>query len=251
MASEVDKSSRWAPSSPRVAAGSSLPEVQVFAGSSSGLSLVQGNSQLEHRWRFRSPKRHRGAVASRSTFQPAPVAGKVTVHLRLASGPLAPFGNAVAPGETSALATSRRRVPAGASYSARSMRRVAGVVVSRAVVALPPRRRRKPVLRWRPMVSPIRHRRTSGRGATRDTSEPRHQRRGHGALAVLNVGDGGESFRASRRAGNPAPVGVGHPRSRRSAVGAGIDAADTGSTPSSCRAAVPWRSAKTSPRAGE
>jgi Family of unknown function (DUF5719) len=113
-------------------------EVQTYAGPSSGLSLVQGLGQPEDRWAIPLAQETPGGGNSEiDVFNPGTSPEQVTVHLRLASGPLAPLADTVAPGETWALATSRQtRIPAGASYSAEvDATGGPGVVVSRAVVA--------------------------------------------------------------------------------------------------------------------
>jgi hypothetical protein len=123
----------------------------------------------------------------------------VTVHLRLASGALAPLTDTVAPGETWALATSRQtRIPAGASYSAEvDATGGPGVVVSRAVVA--PASAAAPQAGVAVAVDGL----TSSTPASEwivpppgTQARPAVSGVAHGALAILNVGDGGETFHA-------------------------------------------------------
>jgi len=112
-------------------------EVQTYAGSSSGLSLVQGLSQPQEHWAIPLAQESSGGSSEIDVFNPGSAPEKVTVHMRLASGPLAPLEDTVAPGGTWALATSHEtRIPAGANYSAEvDATGGHGVVVSRAVVA--------------------------------------------------------------------------------------------------------------------
>jgi hypothetical protein len=113
-------------------------EVQTYAGASAGLSVLQGLSQPEDHWAIPLAQETPGGGNSEiDVFNPGTVPEKVTAHLRLASGPLAPLADTVPPGETWALVTSRQtRIPAGASYSAQvDATGGPGVVVSRAVVA--------------------------------------------------------------------------------------------------------------------
>ena len=175
-------------------------ELQVYTGTSSGLSLVQGSSQPEHRWAIPLAQETQGGGDSEiDVFNPGTSPEQVTVHLRLASGPLAPLANTVAPGETWALATSREtRIPAGASYSAEvDATGGAGVVVSRVVVA--------PAAATAPQAGVA----AAVDGLTSSTPanewivpppgtqvSPAISGVGHDALAVLNVGDGSETFRA-------------------------------------------------------
>jgi len=175
-------------------------ELQVYAGPSAGLSVVQGLSQPEHRWAIPLAQETPGGGTSEiDVFNPGPVPEQVTVHLRLGSGPLAPLANTVAPGQTWALATSHEtRIPAGASYSAEvDATGGPGVVVSRAVVA--------PAGATAPQVgvavavdaltssTPAREWIVSPPGTE---ASPAVSGVGHAALTVLNVGDEPETFRA-------------------------------------------------------
>ena len=113
-------------------------EVQTYAGPRAGLSVVQGLGRPEDRWAIPLAQETPGGGDSEiDMFNPGATPEKVTVHLRLASGPLAPLEETVPPGETWALATSRQtRIPAGADYSAEvDATGGPGVVVSRAVAA--------------------------------------------------------------------------------------------------------------------
>jgi hypothetical protein len=175
-------------------------EVQTYAGASSGLSVVQGSSRPEHRWAIPLAQETQGGGDSEiDVFNPGTSPEKVTVHLRLASGPLAPLADMVAPGETWALATSRQtRIPAGAGYSAEvDATGGPGVVVSRAVVA--------PATATAPQAGVA----VAIDGLTSSTpanewivpppgteASPAVSGVGHDALAVLNVGAVSETFSA-------------------------------------------------------
>jgi hypothetical protein len=175
-------------------------EVQTYAGASSGLSVLQGLSQPEDHWAIPLAQETPGGGDSEiDVFNPGTVPEKVTMHLRLASGPLAPLTDTVAPGETWALVTSRQtRIPAGASYSAQvDATGGSGVVVSRAVVApasatapqagvavaVDGLTSATPASEW--IVPP------PGTGASPAVSGVAHD-----ALTVLNVGDQRATFRA-------------------------------------------------------
>ena len=112
-------------------------EVQTYAGASSGLSVVPGLSQPEDHWAIPQAEETTGGTSEIDVFNPGSVPEKATVHLRLASGPLAPLTNTVPPGTTWAVATSgQTRIPDGASYSAEvDATGGSGVVVGRAVAA--------------------------------------------------------------------------------------------------------------------
>jgi hypothetical protein len=123
----------------------------------------------------------------------------VTVRLRLASGPLAPLEDTVAPGETWALATSHEtRIPAGASYSAEvDATGGPGVVVSRAVVA--PAAATAPQAGIATAIDSL----TSSTAAHEwivpppgTQASPAVSGATRNALAVLNVGSAGETFDA-------------------------------------------------------
>jgi hypothetical protein len=175
-------------------------EVQTFAGSSAGLSVVQGLSQPEQRWAIPLAQETPGGGDSEiDVFNPGTAPEHVTVHLRLASGPLAPLTDTVAPGETWALATSRQtRIPAGASYSAQvDATGGPGVVVSRAVVA--PASAAAPQAGVAVAVDGL----TSSTAADEwivpppgTQASPAVKDVAHDALAILNVGGEGETFHA-------------------------------------------------------
>jgi hypothetical protein len=112
-------------------------ELQTFAGTSSGLALVTGLTQPEPRWAIPQAEEVTGGTSHIDVFNPGKVPEAVSVDLRLASGPLAPLTNRVAPGATWALETSRQsRIPVGATYSAEvDATGGPGVVVSRSVSA--------------------------------------------------------------------------------------------------------------------
>lgn len=219
-------------------------EVQTYAGTSAGLSVVPGLSQPEHHWAIPLAQESTGGGSSEiDVFNPGAAPEKVSVHLRLASGPLAPLENTVAPGQTWALATSRQtRIPAGAGYSAEvDARGGAGVVVSRAVVgpagatapqagvatAVDPRSSSTPSSEW--IVSPPGTQASPAvSGAARD------------ALAVVNVGDTSETFRAfAVGPGRPRLVASGTLAPGRSAVVTGSTLTDAGFDPIVVRADGP------------
>jgi hypothetical protein len=162
--------------------------------------VVQGLSQPEHRWAIPLAQETPGGGDSEiDVFNPGTAPEKVTVHLRLPSGPLAPLANTVAPGETWALATSHQtRIPAGASYSAEvDATGGPGVVVSRAVVA--PASATAPQAGVAAAVDGL----TSSTPASEwivpppgTQASPAVNGVAHDALAILNVGDESETFRA-------------------------------------------------------
>jgi hypothetical protein len=174
-------------------------EVQTYAGASAGLSVVPGLSQPASHWAIPLAQESSGGTSAIDVFNPGQAAEDVTVHLRLASGPLAPLTNTVAPGQTWVATTSHEtRIPDGAGYSAEvDATGGAGVVVSRAVVApasatapqagvataVDPLTSAPPTDEW---VAPPPGTQSSPAvsGATRD------------ALALLNVGDSAETFEA-------------------------------------------------------
>ncbi len=175
-------------------------EVQTYAGASSGLSVVPGLSQPEDHWAFPLAQEASGGGNSEiDVFNPGSASEKVTVHLRLASGPLAPLERTVAPGETWAVATSHEtRIPVGAAYSAEiDASGGPGVVASRAVVA--------PAAATAPQAGVV----TAVDSLTSSTpasdwivpppgtqANPAVSGAARDAVAVLNVGDAPETFRA-------------------------------------------------------
>lgn len=175
-------------------------EVQTYAGPSSGLSLVAGLSRPESRWAIPLAQETPGGGGSEiDVFNPGMTPEKVTVHLRLASGPLAPLMDTVAPGETWALATSgQTRIPAGATYSTEvDATGGPGVVVSRAVIA--PASATAPQAGVAVAVDGL----TSGTPAGEwvvpppgTPASPAISGVAHNALTVLNVGDRRATFRA-------------------------------------------------------
>ena len=80
-------------------------EVQGFSGTSSGLALVPGAAQPEPHWCIPQSEDVDGGRRRSTSSTPATAPESVTVHLRLASGPLAPLSDTVAPDTTWALAT--------------------------------------------------------------------------------------------------------------------------------------------------
>jgi hypothetical protein len=118
-------------------------EVQGFAGTSSGLSLVPGAAQPEAHWTIPQAQDAAGGAAAIDIFNPGQVPESVTVRLQLGSVPLAPLTDRVAPGATWALATSgQTRIPRNTTYTAEiEATGGPGVVVGRTVVlsgAAPP-----------------------------------------------------------------------------------------------------------------
>jgi hypothetical protein len=94
-------------------------EVQGFSGSSAGLALVAGAAYPESHWSIPLSEDVAGGSSEIDVFNPASVPETVTVRLRLASGPLAPLHDTVAPFSTWALVTGEQtRIPAGTAYSA-------------------------------------------------------------------------------------------------------------------------------------
>jgi hypothetical protein len=94
-------------------------EVQGFSGSSAGLALVPGAAHPQSHWYIPQSQDVAGGSAEIDVFNPGTVPESVTVHLRLASGPLAPLSDKVAPGATWALDTgAQTRIPHNATYSA-------------------------------------------------------------------------------------------------------------------------------------
>jgi hypothetical protein len=110
-------------------------ELQTFVGSSSGLSIVTGVTQPETHWTIPQAQEVTGGNSYIDVFNPGTVPEAVSVHLRLASGPLAPLTSTVAPGATWSLQSSAQtRIPVGAPYSAEvDATGGPGVVVSRSV----------------------------------------------------------------------------------------------------------------------
>jgi Family of unknown function (DUF5719) len=111
-------------------------ELQVFGAPTSGLSIVPGVATVQSHWTIPQAEEAAGASSEIDVFNPGTVPEKVTALLRLASGPLAPLSNTVAPGSTWALKTSAQtRIPVGAPYSADiEATGGPGVVVGRTVV---------------------------------------------------------------------------------------------------------------------
>jgi hypothetical protein len=110
-------------------------ELQTYVGGSAGLSIVPGMAQAESHWAIPQAEEASGGTSEIDVFNPGSVPEAITVHLRLASGPLAPLTDTVAPKSTWVLATNQQtRIPQGESYSAEiDAAGGPGVVVSRAV----------------------------------------------------------------------------------------------------------------------
>jgi hypothetical protein len=110
-------------------------EVQGFAGTSAGLSLVTGAPIVEPHWTIPQGQEVAGGSGEIDVFNPGNTTEAVTVRARLGSGPLAPLAAKVAPGSTWVLTTSTQtRIPVRSTYSA-DIRATGGpgVVVGRTV----------------------------------------------------------------------------------------------------------------------
>jgi hypothetical protein len=110
-------------------------ELQAFPAPTAGLALVAGAARAEAHWVIPQAQEAQGGSSEIDVLNPGTTGESVTVHLRLASGPLAPLSSTVAPGSTWVLTTSSQtRIPAGASYSADvEATGGSGVVVARTV----------------------------------------------------------------------------------------------------------------------
>jgi hypothetical protein len=94
-------------------------ELQLFPAPAAGLSVVAGVAGVQNRWVIPLAQETQGGSSEIDVFNPGATGELVTVHLRLASGPLAPLSSTVPPGSTWVIATSgQTRIPVGASYSA-------------------------------------------------------------------------------------------------------------------------------------
>jgi hypothetical protein len=211
-------------------------EVQTYAAPSAGLSVVPGLSQPEGHWAIPLAQETPGGGNSEiDVFNPGSTPEQVTVHLRLASGPLAPLTDTVAPGETWALATSHEtRIPAGTNYSAEvDAVGGSGVVVSRAVVA--PATATAPQAGVAVAVDGL----TSTTPATEwivpppgTEASPAVSGVAHNALSILNVGDQSETFHAYAIApGTRHLLASGTLAPGESSVVSGSTLADTGFDP--------------------
>ena len=111
-------------------------EVQVFSGSSAGLVARPGRGTPRVALDHPPEPGGGGRLLGDRRLQPGTAPESVTVRLRLASGPLAPLTDKVAPGTTWALATSAQtRIPDDATYStAIDATGGPGVVVGRTVM---------------------------------------------------------------------------------------------------------------------
>lgn len=113
-------------------------ELQTYVGGTAGMALIAGAPQAQPDWAVPQAEEQSGAASSIDIMNPGPAPEPVTVHLRLASGPLAPLTDTVAAGATWSLDTSQQtRIPVGALYSAEIDAPGPGVVVSRQVGAPP------------------------------------------------------------------------------------------------------------------
>jgi hypothetical protein len=112
-------------------------ELQVFSGSSGGLSVVPGVAQASVHWAIPQGEENSGGNSEIDVFNPGNTPVAVRIHLRLASGTLAPLSSDMAPDSTWVVATDKQtRIPAGAPYSVVvDASGGAGVVVGRTVLA--------------------------------------------------------------------------------------------------------------------
>ncbi|HWD53648.1 MAG TPA: DUF5719 family protein [Acidimicrobiales bacterium] len=110
-------------------------ELQTFPGSRAGLAIVNGLTQPEDHWAIPQAEEVAGGASHIDVFNPSTVPEAVSLHLRLASGPLAPLTTTVAPGASWSVETSTQtRIPVDAPYSAEvDATGGPGVVVSRFV----------------------------------------------------------------------------------------------------------------------
>jgi hypothetical protein len=110
---------------------------QAIVGPQAGLSVLPGLPQVESNWFIPQSEELSGGISDISVFNPGQSTEDVTVQLRLASGPLAPFTNRVLPGTAWILTTSSQtRIPSNDLYSATiTASGGPGVVVGRAVSA--------------------------------------------------------------------------------------------------------------------
>jgi Family of unknown function (DUF5719) len=109
-------------------------ELQTFAGSSTGLSIVPGATTPQSHWTVPQAEEIADGGSEIDVFNPGPSSASVVVHLHLASSSPAPLTDTVAPGSTWAIKTSTEtRIPAGASYSADVTSSGGGVVAGRTV----------------------------------------------------------------------------------------------------------------------
>lgn len=109
-------------------------ELQTFAGSSTGLSVVPGSASTQSHWTVPQAEEVASGGSEIDVFNPGSSPASVTVRLHLASGSLAPLTATVAAGSTWALKTSAQtRIPVGATYSADVTAGGGGVVVGRTV----------------------------------------------------------------------------------------------------------------------
>jgi hypothetical protein len=112
-------------------------EVQLRAGSPGGLSVLPGAPRAQAHWTIPQAVEVSGGLSQLDVFNPGASTETVTVHLRLASGPLHDLGATIGPGTTWVLDTSAQtRIPPGDPYSAQvDASGGSGVVVSRLVIA--------------------------------------------------------------------------------------------------------------------
>lgn len=112
-------------------------ELQTVVGSQSGLSVLPGLPQVESEWFIPQGQELSGGSTEVTVFNPGQDTEEVTVQVRLASGPVAPFSDRLAPGALWVLTTSSQtRIPKADLYSITvTASGGPGVVVGRAVSA--------------------------------------------------------------------------------------------------------------------
>jgi hypothetical protein len=113
-------------------------QLQVVPGSPSGLSLVTGAIGPRASWSFARSADVAGGQTVFDVCNPTTSAQRVTVEVRLPSGPVHPLTQTVAPETTWAWsASATNRVPNGVDYAVRFTTRGPGVVVGRIATAPP------------------------------------------------------------------------------------------------------------------
>ncbi len=113
-------------------------ELETFGSPTGGLAIVPGVPQVASQWTIPQSDEVQGATSEIDVFNPGTTPENVTVGLHLASGPVAPVVQLVAPQSTWVLPTSgQTRLPIGDPYVTEiDARGGAGVVVGR-LVAVP------------------------------------------------------------------------------------------------------------------
>jgi hypothetical protein len=114
-------------------------EVEVFTGFDSGLSVLGGAPEAETAWFIPLSEEGSGNYSDLDVFNPGSTTEHVSVDVQLASGPVAPITQDVAPLTTWALPTyDQTRIPNGDPYSAEvEASGGSGVVVGRVAASSP------------------------------------------------------------------------------------------------------------------